>query len=140
VTDDQQPVQETPPPAAPWQQTPPPAQPQYAPPPPGYGQPPAGYGQPGQTPARMPDEARKAALAQHIATAVATQGARVESQSEFQAVLLTGNVVNHVLHAILSLFSCGLWAIVWIILVVTGGVKRHIVQVDDWGNVRVQHV
>jgi hypothetical protein len=55
-------------------------------------------------------------------------------------VLLTGQVVNHVLHAILTLFSCGLWAIVWLLLFVTGGVKRHIVQVDDWGNVRVQHV
>jgi hypothetical protein len=86
------------------------------------------------------DAVRKAALAQHIATAVATQGARVESQSDFQAVLLTGQVVNHVLHAILTLFTCGIWGIVWLLLVLTGGVKRHLLQVDDYGNVLVQHV
>jgi hypothetical protein len=71
---------------------------------------------------------------------VATQGARVESQSDFQAVLLTGQVVNHVLHAILTLFTCGIWGIVWLLIVLTGGVKRHLLQVDDYGNVLVQHV
>ncbi len=94
----------------------------------------------GAVPPRVSDEARKAALAQHIATAVATQGARVESQSDFQAVLLTGQAVNHVLHCIITIFTCGIWGIIWLILALTGGVKRHIVQVDDWGNVRVQHV
>ncbi len=88
---------------------------------------------------KSPEE-RKAALAQHVASAVATQGARVESQSDFQAVLLTGQPVNHVLHLIIAFLTCGLWAIVWLILVLTGGVKRHLVQVDDFGNVRVQHI
>jgi hypothetical protein len=93
-----------------------------------------------QPPAQVSPEARRQALAQHIATAVATQGARVESQSDFQAVLLTGQVVNHVLHAILTLFTCGIWGIVWLLIVLTGGVKRHLLQVDDYGNVLVQHV
>ncbi len=115
-----------------------------------YDQPQPGQPGPGSAgawtpPAQAPgtkatDAARKAALAQHIATAVATQGARVESQSDFQAVLLTGQVVNHVLHAIITLFTCGIWGIVWLLLVLTGGVKRHLLQVDDYGNVLVQHV
>jgi hypothetical protein len=134
VTDDQQPVQPTPPAAG---FAPPPAQ---GTPPPYAGPTPQPYAGVGTPPPRASDEARKAALAQHIATAVASQGARVESQSDYQAVLLTGQVVNHVLHAVLTFFTCGIWAIVWVILFATGGIKRHIVQVDEWGNVRVQHV
>ena len=95
--------------------------------------------QPG-IPGRVPDEVRKAALAQHVASAVATQGARVESQSDFQAVVLTGQKVNHTLHFIVGIFTCGIWWIVWLILGLTGGEKRHLVQVDEYGNVRIQHV
>jgi hypothetical protein len=97
---------------------------------------PAGAGQP----VEATPEFRKAALAQHVAAAVATQGARVESQSDFQAVLLTGQKVNHTLHFLASVFTCGIWAIPWVFLVVTGGEKRHLIQVDEWGNVRVQHL
>ena len=94
----------------------------------------------GTTTPRATDEARKAALAQHVASAVATQGARVESQSDFQAVLVTGHPVNHVLHVIVTLVTCGLWVFPWLFFIGTGGEKRHLVQVDEWGNVRVQHV
>jgi hypothetical protein len=93
----------------------------------------------GGTLQKSPEE-RKAALAQHVASAVATQGARVESQSDFQAVLVTGKKVNHLLHFLIGLFTLGLWWIVWIILAIVGGEKRHLIQVDDYGNVRVQHV
>lgn len=86
-----------------------------------------------------PDE-RKARLASAIASAVATQNARIENQSDFQAVLVTGQKVNHTLHFLITIFSCGLWAVVWIILGLTGGEKRHVIQVDEWGNVRTQHV
>ena len=82
---------------------------------------------------KTPDE-RKAALAGLIAQQVA-QGARVESQSDYQAVLVTGHRVNHVLHLILTLITISLWAIVWIALVVVGGEKRQLAQVDEWGNV-----
>ena len=63
-----------------------------------------------------------------------SQGRRVESQSDFQAVLLRGHAVNHVLHLIITLFTLGFWAIVWIALVALGGEKRELVQVDEWGN------
>ena len=43
---------------------------------------------------RMSSEQRKELLAQHISFQVA-QGARVESQSDFQAVLIYGHRVNH---------------------------------------------
>jgi hypothetical protein len=82
---------------------------------------------------RTADE-RKAILAQQLQTAAA-RGRRIESQSEFQAVLVEGKAVNNVLHAILTIFTCLLWGIVWIVLAITGGEKREMVVVDEFGNV-----
>lgn len=82
---------------------------------------------------------RKALLARQIQGASA-RGLRVESQSEFQAVLVQGQPINHVLHAIITFFTCGLWGIVWIILALTGGEKREMTVVDEFGNVQVQRL
>jgi hypothetical protein len=85
---------------------------------------------------RSSDE-RKALLAQQLQSASA-RGLRIESQSDFQAVMVEGQPVNHVLHAIITIVSCGLWGIVWIILAITGGEKREMVVVDEFGNVQLQ--
>jgi hypothetical protein len=85
---------------------------------------------------RSADE-RKALLAQQLQSGVA-RGLRIESQSDYQAVLVEGKPINHVLHAIITIFSCGLWGIVWIILAITGGEKREMVVVDEFGNVQLQ--
>ena len=82
---------------------------------------------------------RKVLLAQTIQGRV-VGGARVESQGDFQAVLITGHKVNHVLHLILSISTLGLWLIVWLILTVIGGEKREIASVDEFGNIMVQKV
>jgi hypothetical protein len=66
------------------------------------------------------------------------QGGRVESQSDFQAVLIHGKSVNHVLHVLLAIFTCGLWLIPWLVMGVWGGETRTLVNVDDYGNVLVQ--
>ena len=84
-------------------------------------------------------EQRKEALARAIQGAVA-RGGRIESQSETQAVIIRGQRPNHVLHLILSLITVGVWAIVWLILVLTGGEKRELLSVDEFGNVLVQKV
>jgi hypothetical protein len=82
---------------------------------------------------RSADE-RKVILAQQLQTAAA-RGLRIESQSDFQAVLVEGKPVNHVLHAILTIFTCLLWGIVWAIIAATGGETRQMVVVDEFGNV-----
>jgi hypothetical protein len=82
---------------------------------------------------------RKQLLARALQTQIA-QGARIESQSDFQAVVVKGKHINHVLHLIITLFTFFLWGIVWLILAVTGGEKRSIVSVDEYGNVSVQKV
>ena len=85
---------------------------------------------------KSPDQ-RKQLLAQQIQMA-SVRGRRVESQQDYQAVLIEGKPVNHTLHAILTVFTCLLWSIVWIVLVVTGGEKRELVVIDEWGNVQYQ--
>lgn len=82
---------------------------------------------------RTADE-RKVILSQQLQTAAA-RGLRIESQSDFQAVLVEGKPVNHTLHAILTIFTCLLWGIVWAIIAGTGGETRQMVVVDEFGNV-----
>jgi hypothetical protein len=85
-------------------------------------------------PERKTIEERKAILAQSLAQAIAA-GARVESQSDFFAVIVTGKRVNHLLHFFVGLFTVGLWWVVWIFLAITGGERRAMIQVDEYGNV-----
>ena len=69
-----------------------------------------------------------AAIAQEVRS-----GQRVESRSDYQAVLVRGHRVNHVLHLILFLVTLGLWLPIWILLAILGGEKRELLQVDAYG-------
>ena len=69
-----------------------------------------------------------------------SQGRRIESQSDYQAVLASGKNVNHILHLLLSFFTLGMWAVIWLLMILTGGVKRELVQVDEDGYVTVSKV
>jgi len=84
-------------------------------------------------------EERKALLAQTLQTQV-VGGGRIESQSDFQAVVIKGHKVNHVLHFIIGFFTLFLWWIVWAIIAITGGEKRSLLSVDEFGNVLVQKI
>jgi hypothetical protein len=92
---------------------------------------------PAETGKKTPDE-RKALLAQAVVNWV-HGGWRVESQTDFQAVMVKGRRPNHILHLILTLITLGVWAIVWILLTVLGGEKRSVVSVDEYGNTLAQH-
>ena len=61
-------------------------------------------------------------------------GGRVESQGDYQAIVVEGRRVNHILHVILSFLTCGFWLIIWIVLGIAGGEKRKLVKVDEDGN------
>ena len=78
-------------------------------------------------------------LAQAIATEV-VGGGRVESQQDFQAVIVHGQKVNHLLHLLIAVLTCGIWLLVWLILLLTGGEKRVLLVVDEFGNVLRQKV
>jgi hypothetical protein len=86
---------------------------------------------------RKTADQRKAALAQMIAN-VSAQGYRVESQQDYQAVIVRGKPINHPLHIIVSILTAGIWLIGYAVIAVTEGEKREIIQVDEWGNVSRQ--
>ena len=83
------------------------------------------------------DAERKKMLADAVQRQV-VQGGRVESQSDFQAVLVHGKTVNHTLHVLISIFTCGLWLIPWLVMGAVGGEKRTVVSIDEYGNVLTQ--
>ena len=62
------------------------------------------------------------------------QGSRIESRTDFQAVLVRGRPVNHILHLLLSVLTLGVWLVVWVILSISGGEERSLLQVDEDGN------
>ena len=88
------------------------------------------------TEGRKTSEERKELLARHLASLL-TQGRRIESQSDFQAVLVIGRPVNHVFHIIATLVTIGLWGIVWLSMVGFGGERRELMRVDEWGNTSI---
>lgn len=100
--------------------------------------PPTGQGPPRQAaPLAKTAEQRKEALAQQIQTVVG-QGYRIDTQSDFQAVLVKGKPVNHKLHGIISVVTLGAWLVPWLITVVAGGEERVVLAVDESGNVPIQ--
>jgi hypothetical protein len=91
-----------------------------------------------QTPIKSADE-RKEVLGRAIHTQVA-QGARVESQGDYQAILVKGHRPNHMLHLVLTIVTIGLWGFVWLGMIAFGGEKRMSASVDDWGNTNIQNL
>lgn len=78
---------------------------------------------------------RKSALGMAVSREVASGNWRVESQSDYQAVLAKGGSTNHVLHLILSLITLGLWLFVWPFVWLLNQRKTLILSVDEYGNV-----
>lgn len=47
-----------------------------------------------------------------------------------------GEKVNHILHFLISVFTCGLWVIVWLFLVLVKSQEQRIkISIDNAGNV-----
>lgn len=78
------------------------------------------------------DAVRRAALDARIARELA-DGATLESQSGYNAVLVKGKKVNHILHLILSVITAGFWLIVWAILVLTNRRQRIVLHANEAG-------
>lgn len=82
-------------------------------------------------------EERRARLDAAVANTV-SGGWRVESRTDYQAVLVRGKNHSHLLHLVLTLVTLGLWLLVWIPLAIFGGEKRATMSVDAAGMVRTQ--
>jgi hypothetical protein len=81
-------------------------------------------------------EERKSRISLAIRQEVAA-GGRVESQTDYTAIVRYEKSVNHILHLILTIVTAGLWAIVWVILsiVAAAGRKSVALTVDEYGQV-----
>lgn len=84
-------------------------------------------------PGRLPD-AKRAAIMQQALRDLTFRGYRVETVDGPRAIVLTGEPVNHVLHVLLTMVTCGLWLPVWLLLVALGGVTRRQIFIDEYGN------
>lgn len=86
-------------------------------------------------------DVRKQKLAQAIQNEVA-KGGRIESQSDYSAIVRYEKPVNHVLHLILTLITIGFWSWVWLLLWILAMVAKQTItlNVDDYGNVLRQKV
>jgi hypothetical protein len=84
-------------------------------------------------PGRLPD-AERAAIMQQALRDLTFRGYRVETADGTRAIISTGEPVNHILHLLLSVFTCGLWLPIWLLIMMFGGVKRRRVHVDEYGN------
>ncbi len=89
---------------------------------------------------RVTTEERAQALARLVSTQLALGNRRVESQTAVSAVLVRGKPINHLLHLLLCIPTVGIWALVWIGLIVFGGERREMLGVDDYGNATVSEL
>jgi DUF1707 SHOCT-like domain len=83
-------------------------------------------------------DARERALARALARYV-REGWRVESQSGYTAVLVKGHRRNHALHGVLTLLT-GVWGLVWLVLALSGGERRALLEAEDDGRVFFERV
>lgn len=83
----------------------------------------------------MDDAERADRLMMAVAEAVA-HGARVESQTQFQAVVIYGSRIDYVAHLIGALLTCGAWLFVLLCVMVTHKPERRVsLRVDPYGNI-----
>lgn len=81
----------------------------------------------------LTDNQRKQRLDNRIAQYLKGEWA-VERVGDFQAVLTFEDKVNHVVHAILSLLTAGLWVLVWLVLAFIRKPTRMTLRVNEFGH------
>lgn len=81
-------------------------------------------------------EHRKELLGRAVAQEV-SRGARLESRLDAMAVLVVGQKVNHILHLLIVVFTCGLWVVAWFIVAQSGGERRYTLSIDEAGQLLV---
>ncbi len=73
-----------------------------------------------------------------LSTAIAQwtqKGWRVEATVGYSATLICGHRPNHVLHALLSAFTLGMWLPVWAIVAAVTRERHVTLAVDEFGQV-----
>ncbi len=68
------------------------------------------------------------------------EGKWVAFRGDYQAIVADGTPINHVLHLMLSFFTVGLWAIIWMVDISFHKETKEFVRVDIKGNVTVTKI
>lgn len=68
------------------------------------------------------------------------EGKRIVFHGDYQAIVADGTPVNHILHLMLSFFTVGLWAIIWMVDISFHKESKELVRVDSEGNVTVSEI
>ena len=84
---------------------------------------------------KLEKEKREEILGRAIHNEVATGNWRVESQTSYNATLVKGKHTSHLLHAALSLVTCGAWILVWAIVAYCNRRQVLMMTVDEYGNI-----
>ena len=79
---------------------------------------------------------RRRLLSQQLAV-MQEEGKRIVFRGDYQAIVADGTPVNHILHLMLSFFTVGLWAIIWMVDISFHKETKEFVRVDIKGNVTV---
>ena len=83
----------------------------------------------------LDESRRQRALSRAVEDQVVTNGATVVLDASSGVVLAYRRPVSHVLHAVLTLVTAGLWIVVWLAVAFGRGEDRALFEVDRWGNV-----
>lgn len=83
---------------------------------------------------------RERALALAVEDQVTDNGATVVLDSPRGAVLSYRPRVAHLFHAVATLLTAGLWAVVWILVTLSSRDRRVRFEADRWGNVWARSV
>lgn len=76
---------------------------------------------------------RSQILDQTILKLAAKMGDRVETRTATSAIMVVGKPTNHILHLLLTVFTCGLWLPLWLLAALDGGERRHTLEIDPFG-------
>ena len=90
-------------------------------------------------PSHVPDEERKRRLSEAVARRTFEGWLVVDSSEQnYSAVLLLpGKPVNHILHALLTIFTCLFWGIVWALLAASQRKEMRMrISIDSRGFLR----
>jgi len=83
------------------------------------------------------DAERKSILEKQIIFYVST-GWRLETQTEFAAVMSSGKGLNHILHLLLSIVTIGFWLIIWLFLLMVNRITKLTISIDKFGNTSIE--
>ena len=97
-------------------------------------------GEDGEIPGRTLSLPERAEALQDYLAQAAGRGWRMETKAETIAFMVSGKPVNHLLHAVMSLLTGGLWLAVWAGMAVFGGEKRMLARVDQFGEVKADQL